>query len=117
MFVYLILRLNELIRRGRGKSTGLPPNHPIRRFFANPASLDAVLALDDTVFWGALPLMREAKDKLVSSRASQFLKREVMKCVDVRRKIEAKFPVRPGMSSADLQERDAQIELQIKEVI
>jgi HD superfamily phosphohydrolase len=64
MFGYLMLRLNELVQRGRGKSTGLAPNHPIRRFFANPASLDAVLALDDTVFWGALPLMREAKDKL-----------------------------------------------------
>jgi HD superfamily phosphohydrolase len=117
MFGYLMLRLNELVQRGRGKSTGLPPNHPIRRFFENPASLDAVLALDDTVFWGALPLMKEAKDKVVSACASQFLRREVMKCVDVRRIIEAKFPVGPGMSSSDLQERDAQIELRIKEVI
>ena len=78
----LIVRLHAL--RGEPPSvTGLPGNHPLVRFLAEPASLERALALDDTVLWGALPMICEASDSQVAIRARQLLDRRLLSCFDV----------------------------------
>jgi HD superfamily phosphohydrolase len=57
VFSALMLQLVGLVRDGHGDKTGLPSRHPIRRFVGEPDRLHNVVALDDTVFWGALPTM------------------------------------------------------------
>lgn len=61
VFSALMIRLITLVRDGHGDKIGLPINHPIHRFAKDSSKLENVLALDDAVFWGALPLMIEAK--------------------------------------------------------
>ncbi len=55
IFSVLILRIFSLGRDGHTDKIGLPKTNPILRFAADPKSLDNALALDDAVFWGALP--------------------------------------------------------------
>jgi HD superfamily phosphohydrolase len=117
LFSFMMLRVNELIKRGEGEKTGLSNLHPICRFFSEPNSLDAVLDLDDAVFWGALPLFAKASDKIISDCALRLMGRKLLKCIDVRRRVEGQHPLRPGMTTDDLQEREARIELKIKEVV
>ena len=59
LFSVLILRIISLIRDGHFNKIGLPKSHPIVRFAIRPKSLESALALDDTVFWGALPMLVE----------------------------------------------------------
>lgn len=79
----LILRLFDLVRSGSAKKTGLPSNHPLIRFAKTPHNLDRALALDDAVFWGALPMMAEAKDDVIQRRALQLLHRRLLRCFDI----------------------------------
>ena len=79
----LILRLFELVRSGSADKTGLPANHPLIRFATTPDDLDRALALDDAVFWGALPMMAEAEDEAIRRRALQLLHRRLLRCFDV----------------------------------
>ncbi len=79
----LILRLFELVRSGSADKTGLASNHPLIRFATAPDNLDRALALDDAVFWGALPMMADAEDEVVKRRALQLLHRRLLRCFDV----------------------------------
>lgn len=83
IFTELMLRTIELVRNGQVKKVGLAATHPIVRFAKDSESLDNALALDDTVLWGALPVMAEAKDKLISECAVRLRDRKLMKCIDV----------------------------------
>jgi len=116
LFSCLMFRIFKLSRAGHKGKIGLPNNHPIRRFVENPSSLDNVLALDDTVFWGALPLMAEAKDPLVRDCAKRLRERHLPKCIDIRRLAEEHCPVSPGMSMDERQTREAELRLACKEI-
>lgn len=78
----LIVRLHEL--RGEPPDmTGLPGNHPLIRFLADPDNLERAQALDDTVLWGALPMLCDARDGRVALRARQLLYRRLLACFDI----------------------------------
>ncbi len=65
LFQALMRRLVSLHKKGEAPKCGLPERHPILRFVAEPANLDRAMALDDAVFWGALPFLEEADDNEV----------------------------------------------------
>jgi len=84
IFGELLDRVIRLTRDGSAVKTGLPDNHPLVRFSTDPDDIENVLALDDTVVWGSLALMIEAKDELISDFARRLRDRRLYKCVDVR---------------------------------
>ena len=83
VFAALILRLFELVRDGHGEKTGLPGNYPLIAFAAEPTSLDRILDLDDTTFWGSLPMLAGAGDQTVRNFALQLRDRRLLRCIDV----------------------------------
>jgi uncharacterized protein len=116
LFSVLLVHLITLIRDGTIDKTGLPKNHPIARFALDPEQLSNALALDDTVFWGALPLMLDASDGKVAACARLFRDRLLPKCLDVRMHVENAMPPKPGMSADDQQKRKAKIQLACKDI-
>jgi HD superfamily phosphohydrolase len=117
VFSSLMLRLVELIRDGSGDKSGLPARHPIRRFVDNPDSLSNVLALDDMVFWGALPMMIEAEDVVVADYAKRLWRRVLPKCIDIRQCFEDKIPLEPNSERKERAERAAKIQLSCTNVV
>jgi HD superfamily phosphohydrolase len=87
IFSAIIMRLFELNRMGHIDRTGLAKNHPIVKFADDPTNLENALALDDTVFWGALPILMTADDPLVSQFAKRLWSRDLLKCIDVHQEI------------------------------
>jgi uncharacterized protein len=83
IFGSLLFRVVSLVRRGLSKATGLPNNHPLIRFAKQPDEVDNILALDDSVIWGALPLMSTAKDPLIAEFSTRLHERRLYKCLDV----------------------------------
>ena len=63
LFSVLFLRIISLVRDEHIDKTGLPKLHPIIRFAGDSDSLENALALDDAVFWGALPMLVAAADE------------------------------------------------------
>jgi uncharacterized protein len=82
MMTALFVRLGGLILEGSTSATGLDERHPIVAF-VKERNLGSYLRLDDTVIWGALPLMTEAGDSTVSSLARRLLYRDLYKAFDV----------------------------------
>lgn len=117
LFSCLMFRIFDLIRMRHKGKVGLPPNHPIRRFAEEPSNIENALALDDAVFWGALPMMAEAQDTLVRDCAVRLRERRLPKCIDVRKRAEDHLPVKPGMNLEDRQEREAKLSLACKEIV
>ena len=116
LFASLLTHLITLIRDGSIAKTGLPENHPIARFAREPEKLSNALALDDTVFWGALPLMLDATDEKVAKCAKVFRERMLPKCLDIRIFVDNAIPLKPGMSPDDHAKRKAQIRLACKDI-
>lgn len=88
LFSCLIHRVFKLIREGHGGKTGLYENHPIFNFAKNPEKIGNALALDDSVFWGALHMMVNAKDILIQNCAFRLKKRRLPKCIDIGRRVD-----------------------------
>ena len=84
LFVELLARTIELSRDGMHEKTGLPERHPLVQFAKSSEDLRHAIALDDTVVWGALPLMQGADDSLIAEFSHRLRDRELMRCVDVR---------------------------------
>lgn len=57
------------------------------QFAKQPDEVEAALALDDTVVWGALTLLTEAKDECIAHLAKRMRDRRLYKCIDVRVRI------------------------------
>ena len=87
LYTELLARFIELVQNGSVKNTGLPSSHPLVKFAKHPDKIDAALSLDDTVVWGALPLMAEAKDQCMKVLAERLRDRHLYKCIDVRARI------------------------------
>ena len=92
LFTQLMRRVFHLVRRGHKGKVGLSPNHPIRRFIDEPRKIDNILALDDAVFWGALPMMIEARDPTIQRCAVRLQNRRLPKCIDIRQRLESRIP-------------------------
>jgi HD superfamily phosphohydrolase len=81
----LMARLVTLVRNDSVANTGLPDWHPLIKFARNPDDIECALALDDTVIWGGLSMMADAKDECISVLAYRLRDRKLYKCIDVRR--------------------------------
>ncbi len=89
LFSAVMLRLVPLARDGDAARTGLADNHPLVRFAREPDDIARATALDDTVFWGALPMLAEAPDAGIALAAARLRERRLLKCVDVRARLGA----------------------------
>jgi HD superfamily phosphohydrolase len=96
IFTELLHRVIRLIIDDSVASTGLPDNHPLVRFGKNPEEIENILALDDTVVWGALSLMADARDPLVSDFARRLRDRRLYKSVDVLARLGGGFGADPS---------------------
>jgi uncharacterized protein len=83
----LLARLITLVKDSSAKQAGLPSTHPLVKFAKRPDQIEAVLALDDTVVWGALPLFIDSKDECIAQLAKRMRDRQLYKCIDVRVRI------------------------------
>jgi uncharacterized protein len=84
LFEKTLIRIIDLVRQGRVDETGLPDQHPLIRFGKDPDNLEVVLCLDDSVITGALSMMAEARDALVSQFSQRIRDRDVLRCIDIR---------------------------------
>jgi uncharacterized protein len=91
IFTELLARLFELVLHGSVDKTGLNDRHPLIRFAKSPDDLRSALALDDSAVGGALVMMTEAEDGLISDFAGRLRDRRLFKCIDVREKIKEKW--------------------------
>ncbi|MCQ0094243.1 HD domain-containing protein [Roseovarius sp. M141] len=87
LFAEVLVRLVELVGDDAVGKTGLPSNHPLIKFAKEPESLETALALDDTAVWGALQLLLEADDPILSEFSDRLLNRKLFKCYDIRAEI------------------------------
>ena len=110
IFSRIMLRVATLVNDGSFAKTGLAQHHPIIRFFQSPNDMQNVLALDDTVFWGSLPLLKVADDPLISSLSARLLDRRILKCVDIYSQIFNRLGPKRGMSETNIQEAKNNVE-------
>lgn len=87
LFTELLVRVIRMVRNGDLSKTGLPEKHPIVAFARDPNDVETVLALDDTVFWGALAMMAHSEDGVVVELAKRLRDRKLFKCIDVRERL------------------------------
>lgn len=92
MFGALMRRLLDPGEGVHDDRTGLPHNHPIRRFAREPGSLNCAKALDDLVFWGALPMLAEADDEVIARLAKTMTDRALPVCTDIRQRVDEAIP-------------------------
>jgi HD superfamily phosphohydrolase len=85
MAAQMLIRIFRLVQDGQTAATGLPTNHPYTLFAQSPDDLDRMLALDDTVIIGALPMLMSASDSEIKHYANQLHGRIVYKCYDISR--------------------------------
>ncbi len=107
----LIRCLFEANRSGQLARTGLPDNHPLLRFVREPHMLERAQALDDTVLWGALPMLIESGDTRLSKRARQLRDRSLLKAVDIERIVSGRFPPDRRETAEQRDSRKARINL------
>jgi HD superfamily phosphohydrolase len=84
LFTELLTKIIELAQNGSTSKTGLSENHPLIRFAKSPENLECTLALDDSVISGALSMMTEAEDSLISDFSKRLRDRKLFKCIDIR---------------------------------
>lgn len=110
IFEELLYRVIFLIKNKGLKNTGLPSRHPLVQFAKHPENTEHVLSLDDTVIWGALTQMTEAKDDIVSRLAQRLRDRKLFKAINIREKVAKELGVDIGLAStADDDEAEKEI--------
>jgi uncharacterized protein len=110
LFTELMLRIISLAQDEASGKTGLPKSHPIIKFATEPESVDRALALDDTVFWGALPLLAEATDRKVRDCAKRLQRWELAKCVDIRHRLVAALQLDKASTAQERSEREKRMD-------
>jgi uncharacterized protein len=115
IFITLLLRVFTLVIDGSWSLTGLPELHPLVQFAKEPESLDRAQGLDDTVVWGALPLLATADDALIAEFSKRLIERKLFKAFDVRASI--KRHLNPSMSPAEMEDAADRISVKSLEMI
>jgi HD superfamily phosphohydrolase len=92
LFTELMIKVFELSRDGHQDKVGLPLDHPLMKFVADPTNIERALCLDDTVLYGALSQFCDAKDPLISEFSLRIRDRKTFKCFDVRDHIRKRMP-------------------------
>jgi len=91
IFSEILYRAINLVRDGSIGMIGLPDTHPLVLFAKRPEEIENIVRLDDTVIWGALSMMADAKDETVSAFSKRLRDRNLFKCFDVRDSIVQKL--------------------------
>lgn len=91
VFSALMGQIAKRVIDGDITSTGLAENHPIISYLRDPDSVEAFLKLDDSVVYGALSSLAEAKDAVISELASRIRDRKCYRCIDVSKLMAANF--------------------------
>lgn len=99
LFTELLTKVIALARDGLTSKTGLGENHPLVHFANNPENLNCTLALDDSAVAGALPMMVEAEDRLISDFSTRLRERKLYKCIDVRESLTKGLTSGPSRTS------------------
>jgi uncharacterized protein len=115
LFTELLLNIFTLVIDGSSEKTGLPQLHPLVQFAKEPDSLSRAQALDDTVVWGALPLLSSAEDEIIAEFSSRLLERRLYKAFDVRACIKRKL--NPSMSPTEMEDETDRISVKSLEKI
>lgn len=118
IFSALLMRVFELVIDGRVDDVGLPKSHPIAKFAKAPEDLTVFQLLDDTVVWGAMPLLAIAKDECTRELAARLMNRKLFKARDVSAELEAMYPKVIGDEDAVAEkrrEKEAEIRVRLKE--
>lgn len=100
LFSEMLFRVCDHVRGSRLKACGLPKGHPLARFAKSPASIDSILALDDSVVWGSLPMLADANDTVISEFAKRLRDRRLFKCIDIRQRIASLVGSKKGDDAA-----------------
>lgn len=114
IFTSLLVRVIELAMDERISETGLPLQHPIIKFSLNPESLENALSIDDTVIWGSLSMMMDAKDPLIREFSKRIRDRNIYKCIDIRSKVT--HLVENELSNHDKAERKSESLIKIERI-
>jgi len=89
LFQALMRRLVCLVRADKIGDTGLIEQNPLIMFIKEPDKQEHVLGLDDNVLWSSLPFLVQTKDKYVKKCALDLAKRQPLRAIDIRLKVEA----------------------------
>ena len=85
-------------KRGEWRSTGLPAEHPLLRFFGRGGeTVENYLALDDALITGSLAALSQAEDPSISDIATRLRNRSLYKTLDL-----AEFGEDQGMQRGKL---------------
>lgn len=118
LFSEILVRVFQLVRNGSAKNTGLPLKHPLIRFAKMPEAVDSALDVHDSVIWGALNLLANAKDAIVQGFAIRLRDRRLYKAVDVREEVTKKLgPAASANGSTALDRICASIREKISEQV
>lgn len=107
IFTELLMRLNCILQDTGVKNTGLPASHPLVKFFKKPSDLDHFLNLDDTVIWGGLSQMCDAKDRPLADLAKRLRDRKLWKSKDLVQLVRAELDL---PASVSIEEADKIVE-------
>ena len=83
MFALLMSRVFELVAKGEEREAGLSPAHPFVQFFNDPDNLENALLLDDTLFWGSLYRLQEARNPSICTIARRIAERKIYPMFDI----------------------------------
>lgn len=79
----MLKRIFELARDNGQDATGLPASHPLIRVAECPEDLQVLSDLDDSVVWGALPMLLNSRDRLIAEFAGRLQQRKLFGAIDL----------------------------------
>lgn len=104
LFKNIMLKTLRHIMNGSQLETNLPDRHPFQNFILDPMNIDNILKLDDTVFWGSLGYLSEARDPCISKFSKHIMNRDLPKAKDIGLKL--KTHIKEHMNGASKDEED-----------
>jgi uncharacterized protein len=118
IFSALIELIARSIRDGKSPKVGLPANHPLVRFLADPDAIDPFLQLDDAVVMGSLSMLAESQDKGIAELSSRIRDRKIYACIDVTKRLTARFglPKEGNAGTSEALERSGAVAARVAKV-
>jgi HD superfamily phosphohydrolase len=111
VFSALLTRVFQLAIAGEVEATALPATHPLILFAKSPGDLSRFCGLDDSVVWGALPMLMDSPNACVSELSKRLFNRDFYKAIDVTSKLEAAFV---GLTAEEREDRRRKAEATIR---
>lgn len=110
----LLTRTFEIILERSTEKTGLTTQHPLVRCVQAPEDLEVFCSLDDTVIWGAMPLLAEAEDICIRELAQRLLYRRLFKAIDVTALLQTRFADTDSEEERDEKRRTAEAQIRAR---